>query len=313
MQRPPQRFVRQTWRFAQAGGDVEPLSASPSLGRRLDLPGLAWVTAVLLTFAGIAAWMWTSARRPLRLAPVPVPLVQRCGDWTITMMTYAGETPEVTTDSLCQDLLRAAERSGRGQAGSDPENRQVRDLISRLELAMLGQRTTAALLNGTWELAWASDDVTRSSPFFWAFRQAFPDTADQIFGITDSVPNQLKGLGPATQTISANEGPEEGALISRVQIKAFPDLPVPLSSTMITTAAIIGRTPTKLSLRVQDTRVREATLPLWDQTLPFPSGQALELVKKGSSEVIMTTIYLDDRVRISRNDADGSTFVWKRV
>ena len=50
------------------------------------------------------------------------------------------------------------------------------------------QITTYCMCNVRRELIYAPDDVTRSSPFFWAFIRAFPDSSDQIFGITDAIP-----------------------------------------------------------------------------------------------------------------------------
>ena len=86
---------------------------------------------------------------------------------------------EVTTQSLRGRLLEMAARADRGQTENPQDNTQIKEIIDKLELAMIGQGTTARL-DGKWELVWASEDVTRSSPFFWAFRQAYPDNADQV-------------------------------------------------------------------------------------------------------------------------------------
>eukprot|EP00667_Euglena_gracilis_P012439 EG_transcript_12762 len=275
-------------------------------GHRPSLrPASGWLAVLALLAAGVGLLRrWSLTKRSASPSRAFVAL------------TSSAEFSEVTTASLGDELLRAAQRSNRGQGGDTAANREVTDLIARLELAMLGQRTSTSQLNGDWELVWASDDITRSSPFFWAFRQAFPDAADQVFGITDGIPAPLKAIGPARQTLTGCEGPGDGTLVSRVQVKALPDLPAPLTpltSVVQTTASIVARTPTKLTLRVLDTRITEATLPLWDQAPPFPSGQALDTVRKGAAEVVMSTVFLDARLRISRNDADGATFVWRRA
>ena len=51
-----------------------------------------------------------------------------------------------------------------------------------------------------------------------------------------------------------------------------------------------------------------------NENLPaFPSGQALEQIKPGSSEVIMRTTFCDEGLRISRNDDKyDDPYVWRR-
>eukprot|EP00470_Lotharella_oceanica_P001129 CAMPEP_0170176764 /NCGR_PEP_ID=MMETSP0040_2-20121228/9564_1 /TAXON_ID=641309 /ORGANISM="Lotharella oceanica, Strain CCMP622" /LENGTH=73 /DNA_ID=CAMNT_0010419185 /DNA_START=30 /DNA_END=248 /DNA_ORIENTATION=+ len=59
-------------------------------------------------------------------------------------------------------------------------------------------------MNGLWKLIYASEDVTRASPFFWAFRKAtsnlsqpipaFPNKlSEAIFAITDGISLAKKG------------------------------------------------------------------------------------------------------------------------
>ena len=92
----------------------------------------------------------------------------------------------------------------------------MRDLISRLEYA--APEASANDLNGEWRLLAVLGEKAayRSSPFFWAFRQAtakyqtpiaIPSVdvpaggaiASAVYGITDSIP--LYDIGPAIQTI----------------------------------------------------------------------------------------------------------------
>jgi hypothetical protein len=86
---------------------------------------------------------------------------------------------------------------------------------------------------------YSPEDVTRSSPFFWAFEQAFPDQADQIFGITDSIPAPIKEVGPAYQTIELDTtgASSTGKLVSRVKVATLNGL---ATSIMTTRAAIVG-------------------------------------------------------------------------
>ena len=46
---------------------------------------------------------------------------------------------------------------------------------------------------------------------------------------------------------------------------------------------------------------------------PFPSGQALEQIRPGSSQVVMRTTFCDEGLRVSRNeDQYEDVFVWRR-
>lgn len=83
-----------------------------------------------------------------------------------------------------------------------------------------------ALLNGEWRLIYATEAVTRSSPFFWAFRKATSGTyqpipllpaalSDALFAITDGIP--FASVGSATQTITGF-GNSTGTLVSSVQV-----------------------------------------------------------------------------------------------
>jgi len=260
--------------------------------------------------AAVAAALLRRVPQPPVLDPLGVRLGQ--AQTGLAMVASAGWSPARETSYLRDELLRQCKQAKRGQTKVEADNAHVLNLIRKVEMASLGQDTTGCL-DGEWQLAWAGDDVTRSSPFFWAFRQAFPAQSDRIFAITDGLPPQFKRIARATQTITNAAGPGEGTLTSRVVVVALPDSPVPLQNHMITTSTVTGRGRTHLELRVQDTKVRDTTLPLLGDTPAFPSGNALEQVKQGASQVRMDTTYCDGTVRISKNPADGRYFVWRRV
>ena len=81
-----------------------------------------------------------------------------------------------------------------------------------------------------------------------------------------------------------------------------------------------------LRIRVLSTKPEESTIlttflgPLLGEFVnssspAFPSGDALETVAPGSSEVVMRTTYCDEGLRIMRNAdrPEEDVFVWKRV
>jgi hypothetical protein len=171
------------------------------------------------------------------------------------------------------------------------------------------------------ELIFSPEDVTRSSPFFWAFRKAFPDSSDQIFSITDSIPAPLKEVGPAYQVIDWNADTQTGRFVSRVKVATLGGA----ATSIMTTRGTIIRSEgvDGVRLKIDTTKPESNTIvqtlcgPLGDvineNTPPFPSGAALERVRPGSSEVVMRTTFCDDGLRVSRNDDSfGDVYVWRR-
>eukprot|EP00957_Ditylum_brightwellii_P050779 3850024-Ditylum_brightwellii.AAC.1 len=187
-------------------------------------------------------------------------------------------------------------------------------------MAGVGQASShSGILAGEWELLYSPDDVTRSSPFFWAFRRAFPENSDQIFAITDGIPAPIKEVGPAYQTIEL-DSTGSGTLVSRVKVATLGGL---ATSIMTTRCSIVGSVGLDgLRIKVETTKPEDSTVlkklgPLGEAINssgpPFPSGEALERVVPGSSEVVMMTTYCDEGLRISRNDdMMDEVYVWRR-
>lgn len=170
------------------------------------------------------------------------------------------------------------------------------------------------------ELLYSPEDISRSSPFFWAFRKAFPDQSDQIFGITDAIPPPIKEVGPAFQTINLEES-QNGQFLSQVKVATFNGVATSIMTTRGTIVGIDGVDGIKI--QVDTTKPEQSTVlktllgplgPLLNENLPpFPSGQALERLQPGSSQVIMRTTFCDEGLRLSRNDDKfDDIYVWRR-
>ncbi len=194
---------------------------------------------------------------------------------------------------------------------------KVQNLEELAEQGGIGQASAhSGLLSGEWELLYSPEDITRSSPFFWAFRKAFPDQSDQIFGITDAIPAPIKEVGPATQLIDMNTK----TFVSRVKVATLAGLAISMMTTRATILGVQGLEG--LRLKIDTTKPEESTVldklgPLGqiinDNSPPFPSGEALEKVQPGSSEVVMQTTFCDEGLRISRNDEKyNDVYVWQR-
>lgn len=219
--------------------------------------------------------------------------------------------------SLKAELISACSR------GNKPENIRslVKNLMQVAEAQGQGQASSSSgFLSGEWELLYSTEDETRSSPFFWAFRKAI-DNADQIYSVTDNIPAPLKEIGPARQNIEWVDTAQTGRFVSRVKVATLGGL---ATSIMTTRATITGTDGTDgIVLQIDTTKPERSTAlstllgPFGDvlnENAPaFPSGQALEQIRPGSSKVIMRTGFCDEGLRISWDDArPDDIFVWRR-
>lgn len=212
-------------------------------------------------------------------------------------------------------LLVAVASTCRGQCGSEAAKRDALQLVQAMEALNPTQAPArdTGLLQGEWKLIFASEDVTRSSPFFWGWRQlleGLPDPnplsrsflgtetlSESIFAITDGIP--MKTIGEASQTIY------NGRLVNRIGVQVWGVG----ENTMTTTCRMepSDTDGTQLTLTVESTQAVGSNLPMADQVV-FPS----ETLLGASAKVTMRVTYLDETLRISRNAADGQVFVYSR-
>lgn len=236
-------------------------------------------------------------------------------------MTTSFETPS-SSQSTIEQLRTLASESQRGQKFTNERLKEsITSLITTLETKASNSNETLKLLPGRWELIYAEDDITRSSPFFWAFRKAFNGAktpmkisssdsfVDNVFCITDTIP--FKSIGKAQQII------EDNKLTSRVRINMALGGTTLASSTMTTTAQLVaGEDPSLVEVQLDTTEVLDSTiesyLPALKDKLKFPSGSALELLSPGSSTVYMRVTYIDESLRIVRNADDNKAYVFVR-
>jgi hypothetical protein len=153
--------------------------------------------------------------------------ISTCGGALLTMRTAARMITVVLALALLASVqalvdirtvdsfLAAAKLSNRGQSKNSAKS-QALSILSEIETAVSGdQDCSLEGMAGAWELCFTTDDVSRSSPFFWAFRKALDgrksnrglsmrrtnDLAEAILTVTDTIPYPLKEIGPAKQII----------------------------------------------------------------------------------------------------------------
>jgi len=249
-----------------------------------------------------------------------------------------GEVAEAGLHAPVEALLRLSAATDRGQRASAAERDQLLELVQQCEAAALA--ADAMDLNGEWRLILSlGEKAYRSSPFFWAFRQAtaglktpvgIPGAnveagepwASAVYGFTDTIPfyeigsvvQRFSGI-PKTQSELSNgslPSPSQlgGDLESQVKLEIGRLFGLPSMSSQMTTTAAVQTIPRKdgaveVELQIQRTSAKQSTIasllpalePLLEQ---FPSGEALELIRKGSSYVRLQSTFPTRDLRISR-------------
>lgn len=224
-------------------------------------------------------------------------------------------------------IWQACALANRGQDATLEEKDMVEDAARTLE--DMNQKFNATRMNGEWQLLYCSESITRSSPFFWAFRKATSDfrqpfpllppaLSEALFLITDGIP--FASAGKSMQMISGLSEQNAGEMVSSVQVKlrVF-DAIIPPNVGYVTTTCRLSVMNDgafgDLKLSVLTTEVKDST---WGQ-LPvvggifessrFPSGEALEAVKAGSSSVdmkVISPLFLVKRMLLKHKTIGGS-------
>jgi len=226
-------------------------------------------------------------------------------------------TGEVPLDAL----LRLAAATDRGQRLTEETRRRAEELLDAVEA---GNPTSAParspLLEGNWRLVFSSEDVTRSSPFFWACRMLnlrdptpFSSTVlgddsllETTFAITDNIP--LTKMGVAMQEFTS------GTLVSQVGVGVF----ITGESQMTTTCSYAPdpADDSTLLVMVEKTQVLGDSMAAnMLRDMDFPSGQWFkDALGEEESRVRMQITYLDKQVRIVRDARRPSAcFVYARA
>ena len=161
---------------------------------------LTLLTLLAAWFGTAAAWNAVPGLAAIRAADT--------SSFKASMLLEEAQGPEA--------LLRLCAATDRGQRCTSAERALIASLVRDMEGD--APRADATMLNGNWRLLYASTpSVYRSSPFFWAFKQALAGSttpiaipgggvqpgdavAEAIYAITDGIP--FYNLGAVYQIIS---------------------------------------------------------------------------------------------------------------
>ena len=235
-----------------------------------------------------------------------------------------------------QKLLEIGARTGRGEFASSEEKQSALELIEALEYQNPSSRAVMweEKIYGRWELVYCSTELFRSSPFFMAGR-AVCETDEQAkqynwFCEMHRKALSISTIGAVRQIVSPNR------LISEFEVKAgaIPfsrkftpfsysgGLPVTIEGAIVSSADISATDDGDAwEISMDTVEIKGSNLPgmrqLLDSGFKLESRQVGNLLESNlpnysNPKPILETTYLDDRVRISR-DQDNNVFVFSKV
>ncbi|MEW5301866.1 MAG: hypothetical protein WDW36_004695 [Sanguina aurantia] len=215
------------------------------------------------------------------------------------------------------ELLKKVACLNRGALATANDRYEVESMVEVLEESISALSSSApasralASLQGKWELLYSSVEVFRSSPFFSMFSEGLVqnrDIASSIFAFTDAIPGAT--IGSAFQTFNF-DGAYTGTLASEVTLTVWPGL----TGTVVTNCIVAQSPPRRLEVTVESTSVAGSNVfgPLLDN-VSVPVQRLVEGVRgQGSTRVELDITYLDDDLRVARQQPDNAIFVYRRV
>jgi len=249
------------------------------------------------------------------------------------------ETEGQPTVQSLQKLLELGARTGRGEFASTEEKDAALALVQALEATHKGQPRDGVMyadnrIYGRWELVYCSTELFRSSPFFMAGRAVCSTDAqaDQYnwFCAMHRKALAISTIGAVRQIVSPTRLTSEfeikaGAIPFLRKFTPFSysgGLPVTIEGAIVSSADIdITDEGDAWVLNMDTVEIKGSNMPgirqLLDSGLKLESrrlGSFLEsnLPNYSNPKPIFETTYLDDRIRISR-DQDDNVFVYSKV
>jgi len=221
-------------------------------------------------------------------------------------------------------LLSIAAASARGEGATSSQKDEARAIIDKLcAMNAVAEPAYSDMMDGDWELVYTDTFPFRSSPFFWGVGKLLGDNAGFFYSAHEHQTSMFGGgCGKVVQTIDMNAG----KIMSDVIVRASIGVPLlgfsPLFSgfgSVITSgeanpfggdSIAVPISSLSTTVRQDDASVLPALNFLNGSTVPV--GDIMGRITDGSSEVLMTTKYLDENFRVSMLE-DDSVLVYRRV
>lgn len=220
-----------------------------------------------------------------------------------------GEAQNLIRD-VKYELMSIASQSSRGEYLSKAQSNKAIEALTILEAVNPSlQQPGAYSVLGNWELVFTDGKALfLNSPFFLTIREIL---GDKYKNIDRALQFTSEGqIGKVSQIITDSQ------LTSLVEVKlnTLPGLPFSVDATIATKANYIKQGDLKLILTLQESTITKCNIPIVRsliQDKALPTGRLLQNLRTETGAAVLTTCYLDDDMRISKN-ADGINFVYVR-
>lgn len=225
------------------------------------------------------------------------------------------EEDVVIRDALKRELLLLASITDRGSFATKEEQDIVIDIVAQLE-ALNPTRDPAYACEGVWDLCYDStSQLFRSSPFFQSIRAVVggsnKDVTENAFALHDQATKSSR-IGKVRQIIDYDK------LVSEVDLEvgAAPGFPFSISGTVVTTASFNVVSDNRWDLKIMNTKVKRSNIPIINSfmdnlNVDIPVGELYTTLLSNNPVIPMTTFYVDEALRITR-DVDENFFVFIR-
>ena len=213
------------------------------------------------------------------------------------------------TASIIASLSSAVTGTDRGQSVSRAQKAEVASLIAGLEaLAPIQSPTESPRIEGTWELMYTDTSLVLTSPFFLARRGQCRNA-----GVGGELAfkrrlNSLQGSSTFGTIGTVRQIVTQGRLISEIELTSSIEGAIVSEATIRPTLS-----GTAWDVFLSSTELRGSNVDLVRQLLNIKTGATLpggDLF--ADTRTTFATTYLDDTIRISR-DENGGCFVFQKV
>jgi hypothetical protein len=287
----------------------KPAAPAPAPAKKAATPETPFYAATDEVVAAPAPKAAAAAPAPKPAPPAPkAPAPKPAAPVPSTTSVMASDQDDSIRMSLNNALFLTALRSDRGQDASDSLIRKADSIVNRLEsMSPEANPTTSADIEGTWELIYANTQLFRASPFFMAKRAACNGDSEiqsfEKFCKAQQVAISLANIGKIRQVITGTN------IVSEFEVKTG-TIEQAFISVGETTPTYDGQA---WSITLDETYIDGLNVPLLRQLLDQKLGSRnIPQLLGATGDATMRTTYLDDTIRISR-DQDDNIFVYEKV
>jgi hypothetical protein len=215
--------------------------------------------------------------------------------------------------TLKMKLLDISSRTNRGEFASTLQVEDALDVVTQLESLNPsfddeGEGNKFSM-EGKWDLVFTDTQLFLSSPFFMTVRELLgSDAAKQLLDLHRLQMNTGE-IGTVQQVITSS------SLTSNVNIRngLVPGLPFSMRGTVVSTADLTKIDRYSIKVNMKGTSVKDSNVPFGNalSAVILPVGAFVKGLMGSIPECSLSTFYLDETLRITRNQ-DDNVFVYLR-